>query len=294
MQVTPQGTVGPGGYGPGEVALLRFATASVVLLGFAVLNRMRMPRREDLLGIAAAGVVGITGYHVPLNYGELTVSSGAAALLIAAGPVFVALMSAAVLHERLAPAGWLGIAVAFAGVAVISAGSNGGLRFSAGALLVLLSAFTTAVYFVLSKRLLERYSPLEFTCYAIWAGTLPMLAFTPSFVAQAQHAVPSATLSVIYLGVFPAAIAYVLSNYALARMPASIMTTFLYLSPVLAGAIAWMWRGEVPTALTVFGGIVVIAGVVVVQTWGHPSVVVEEGEVIGLGGTDGRDGRGSQ
>lgn len=269
MQVTAAGTVGPGGYGPGEVALLRFATASAVLVVFAVLTRMRLPRREDLLGIAVAGVVGITGYHVPLNYGELTVSSGAAALLIAAGPVFVALMSMAVLHERLSLAGWLGIVVAFAGTAVISVGGEGGVRLSAGALLVLCAAFTTAVYFVLSKRLLERYSPLEFTCYAIWAGTIPMLVFTPSFVVQAQHAVPSATLSVIYLGVFPAAIAYVMSNYALARMPASIMTTFLYLSPVLAGLIAWLWRGEVPTTLTLAGGVVVIAGVVIVQRWGQ-------------------------
>jgi drug/metabolite transporter (DMT)-like permease len=270
MQVTAAGAVGPGGYGPGEVALLRFGTASAVLAVFAVLTRMRLPRREDLLGIAVAGVVGITGYHVPLNFGELTVNSGAAALLIAAGPVFVALMSMGVLHERLSKVGWLGILVAFAGTAVISVGGEAGLRFSAGALLVLLAAFTTAIYFVLSKRLLARYSPLEFTCYAIWAGTIPMLVFAPTFVVQAQHAVPSATLSVIYLGIFPAAIAYVLSNYALARMPASIMTTFLYLSPVLAGLIAWLWRGEVPTALTVAGGVVVIAGVVVVQTWGSP------------------------
>jgi drug/metabolite transporter (DMT)-like permease len=269
MQVTAASTVGPGGYGPGEVALLRFATASAVLAVFAALTRMRLPRREDLLGIAVAGVVGITGYHVPLNFGELTVSSGAAALLIAAGPVFVALMSMAVLRERLSLVGWLGIVVAFAGTAVISLGGEGGMRLSSGALLVLCAAFTTAVYFVLSKRLLERYSPLEFTCYAIWAGTIPMLVFAPTFVAQAQHAVPSATLSVVYLGVFPAAIAYVMSNYALARMPASIMTTFLYLSPVLAGLIAWLWRGEVPTALTLVGGVVVIAGVVIVQRWGQ-------------------------
>jgi len=104
---------------------------------------------------------------------------------------------------------------------------------------VLLSALATAAYFILSKRLLRHYSAIEFTCYAIWAGTVPMLVFAPSFARQFQHAAPSATLAVVYLGIFPAAIAYVLSNYALARMPASLMTTFLYLSPVLAALIAW-------------------------------------------------------
>jgi drug/metabolite transporter (DMT)-like permease len=269
MRLTPAGVPGSDGYGPGEVALLRFATASAVLLVFAVLTRMRMPSRRDLPAIAFAGVVGITIYHVCLNFGEQTVSSGAAALLISAGPVFVALLSMVFLGERLSVTGWVGIAVAFAGVALISVSGSGGLHFSAGALLVLLSAFATAAYFILSKRLLRHYSPLEFTCYAIWAGTVPMLVFVPSFAGQLQHAAPSATMAIVYLGIFPAAVAYVLSNYALARMPASLMTTFLYLSPVLAAFIAWIWLREVPTVLTVVGGAVAILGVVIVQTWGR-------------------------
>jgi drug/metabolite transporter (DMT)-like permease len=269
MRITPEGAIGPGGYGPGEVALLRFGVASLVLAGFALYTRMRLPSLSDLPAIVAAGVIGIAAYHVPLNFGEQTVDSAAAALLISAGPVFVALMSRVFLNERLTMTGWMGIAVAFAGTAIISVSGGEGLHFSAGALLVLLAAFTTAVYFILSKRLLRAYTSLEFTCYAIWAGTLPMLVFAPGLVGQAQHAASSATLAVIYLGVFPAAIAYILSNYALARMPASLMTAFLYLSPVLAALIAWVWRGEVPTVLTAVGGAVVIAGVVVVQTRGQ-------------------------
>lgn len=269
MRLTPASVPGPDGYGPGEVALLRFGTASFVLALFALLTRMRMPSLRDLPGIAMAGVIGITVYHVSLNYGEQTVSSGAAALLIAAGPVFVALLSIAFLGERLTWQGWSGIAVAFAGVVLISVSGTGGLHFSAGALFVLLSAFATAAYFVLSKRLLRSYSPIEFTCYAIWAGTIPMLLFAPSFVQQFQHAATSATLAVVYLGIFPAAVAYVLSNYALSRMPATLMTTFLYISPVLAAAIAWVWLGEVPTLLTIVGGAIAIAGVIIVQTRGQ-------------------------
>ena len=269
MRLTPAGVPGPDGYGPGEVALLRFGTASLVLAVFAILTRMRLPGRRDLAGIAIAGVVGITIYHVSLNFGEQTVSSGAAALLIAAGPVFVALLSMAFLGERLTWQGWVGIGVAFAGVALISVSGSGGLHFSAGALFVLLSALATAAYFILSKRLLRHYSPIEFTCYAIWAGTIPMLVFAPSFLHQFTTAAPSATWAVVYLGIFPAAVAYVLSNYALSRMPASLMTTFLYLSPVLAALIAWVWLGEIPALLTAIGGAVAIVGVIIVQTRGQ-------------------------
>jgi drug/metabolite transporter (DMT)-like permease len=96
-----------------------------------------------------------------------------------------------------------------------------------------------------------------------------MLVFAPSFVRQFATAAPSATLAIIYLGIFPAAVAYVLSNYALSRMPASLMTTFLYLSPVLAALIAWVWLGEIPALLTVIGGVISIGGVILVQTRGQ-------------------------
>jgi drug/metabolite transporter (DMT)-like permease len=269
MRITAEGTVGPGGYGPGEVALLRFGTASIVLAIYAAITRMRMPDKRDMARIALAGFLGITIYHVALNFGEVSVSAGAASLIIAAGPVFTALLSTMFLKERLTVLGWVGILIAFAGVAVISLGqSTGGLSFTPGALLILLSAISTASYFIVSKRPLRHYSAIEFTTYVIWAGTIPLLVFLPGFISQFPQAAPSATLAVVYLGVFPAAIAYVLWSYALARMPASLLSAFLYLSPVLAMAIAWVWIGEIPTALTVAGGLVAIVGVVLVQTKG--------------------------
>lgn len=270
MRLTPAGVPGSDGYGPGEVALLRFGVASFVLAVYAALTRMRLPARKDLPRIALAGFLGITAYHLALNFGEVRISAGAASLLISAGPVFTAVMSVAFLRERITVLGWVGIGVAFAGVALISLGENGGMSFEPAALLVLLAAVSTAAYFIVSKQGLRMYSPLEFTAYAIWAGTVPMLVFAPGLVDQIPHAAPSATLAIIYLGVFPAAIAYVLWSYALARMPASLLSTFLYLSPVLAMLIAWVWIAEVPQTLTIVGGLVAIAGVIVVQTKGQP------------------------
>jgi drug/metabolite transporter (DMT)-like permease len=269
MRLTPAGIPGADGYGPGEVALLRFGTASLALALYAALTRMRLPDRQDLGRIAIAGLTGITIYHVALNFGEMTVQAGAASLLIAAGPVFTALMSSAFLGERLTVLGWIGIAVAFVGVGVISMSQGGGLTFTPGALLILLAAVSTSVFFIVSKKPLTHYSALEFTSYSIWAGTIPLLVFAPGMIGQFQTAAPSATIAIVYLGIFPAAIAYVLWNYALARMPASILSSFLYLAPVLAMAIAWVWLGELPTVLTIVGGAVAIVGVVIVQTKGQ-------------------------
>lgn len=255
-------------YGPGQVALLRFGTASVTLAIYAVFKRMRLPDLRDLPSITLAGLLGITIYHTALNFGEMTVTAGAAALLISSVPIFTALMSAVWLGERLTLWGWIGIVVSFAGVALIAFGEGGSLRFEPGALLVLCAAVSASIYMIVSKKPLRRYSALEFTTYAIWAGTIPLLIFAPGLVEQVPGATTEATVAVLFIGVFPGAVSYVLWSHALSKMPASLLATFLYFQPVNAIIIAWLWLGEVPAVLAVIGGVISLAGVAIVNTRG--------------------------
>lgn len=256
-------------YGPGEVALLRFGTASVALGVYALLTRMRLPDSRDLPVIALAGFVGISVYHVTLNFGEQTVPSAAAALIISSSPVFTAMLSTRFLGERITGWGWAGILASFAGVGLISLGHGEGLSFDPNAVLILIAAIAASLFMTVSKRPLRRYTGLEFTTYAIWAGTVPMLVFLPGLLRQMPEAAPSATLAVVFLGVFPGAISYVLWSQALAKMPASSLAVFLNFQPVNAAVIAWLWLREVPSLLTFIGGAVAIAGVLIVQTKGQ-------------------------
>lgn len=256
-------------YSPGHLTLLRFLVASAVLAGYALYIRMPLPERRDWPFIGLMGFLGITLYHTLLNYGQVVVPAGPAALLIACGPVFTALISYVAVRERLSAWGWGGIGVSMGGVALITVGQGRELSFEPASLLVLLAALSTSLYFVLQRPLLRKYNPLHFTAYTLWAGTVPMLFFLPGLGSEMLAASSQATWSVIYLGVVPGALAYLTWTYALSRAPASRVTSFLYVNPVVATLIAYIWLGEQPTGLTLLGGTIALLGVVLVNTLGR-------------------------
>ncbi len=117
--------------------------------------------------------------------------------------------------------GWIGIAVSFSGVALITLGEGGHFGLEPDALIILFAAVATAAYFIVSKPPLRRYAAIEFTTYAILAGTLPLLVFAPGLLEQFPAATPQSTWAAVFLGVFPGAVSYVLWNHALSRMPVS-------------------------------------------------------------------------
>lgn len=268
--------VGPGGgYQPGQLALLRFLVASATMAIVAIATRMRLPRREDLPHIMLAALFGITIYHLAFTFGETGVSPSASALIIASGPIWTALLAVAFLGERLNRSGWTGVALAFTGVSAIAFGEGkGGLTIEPMAVVTLVAALATATYFVLSKKPLRTYSAVEFTSYVIWFGTVPLLVFAPGLVQQLPAAPAWATWTIVFLGVFPGALAYLMWSYALSGMPASTTSSFLYAQPVLASLVAWLVQRSVPSVGTMIGGALALAGVILVQTKGRPKQVV--------------------
>jgi drug/metabolite transporter (DMT)-like permease len=257
------------GYAPAQLTLFRFGIGSLILAIYAGFSGLRPLRKKDIPIVIAAAVIGITFYNVVLNYGLQTVSAGAASFLIASTPIWTSLLAIFFLHERLTILGWTGILVSFAGIALIANERGHGIHFSPGALIILIGAISYAGYMVLQKRLLATYPALDFTCYSFWIGTL----FTIPFAGGLWHAVRtspfSATLSVVYLGIFPAAIANFAWAYTMSHIPASRISSFLYVMPVVTIVIAWFWLHEVPTVLSIVGGILALIGVSIVNLWGH-------------------------
>jgi drug/metabolite transporter (DMT)-like permease len=251
-------------YSPGALALGRLATAALVLGIVAGVRRAGLPSRGAWPGILISGVLWFAGYMLFLNWGEREVDAGTAALVVNIGPILIALLGGWLLNERISRALLAGIAVSFAGTVVVGVSMSGGDGSSVlGVVLCFLAAVTYAIGVVAQKPALRHGTAVQITVYSCLVGFVTCLPFTGVLVREAAHAPLTATLNMVYLGVFPTALAFTTWAYALARSTAGRMGATTYVVPALVVIMSWLFLDEVPGWLTLAGGLLCLAGVAV-------------------------------
>ncbi|MHA6641875.1 DMT family transporter [Mesorhizobium sp. A623] len=252
-------------FGPIELGSLRFTIAAVPAAVFLALKRPPMPRPGEWWRFACGGIVFVALYTVMLNIGEQTVSAGAASFIINVAPILTAIMAMPLLGERFSVLAWIGTFLSFVGIGIIALGEGQGLVLDHGAVLILGSAFCTAVNTIVQKPLFARHQPLTVAAGNMVIGALCLSPFLASGLAQAAVAKTADLAAVLYLGIVPSLIAYATWAIALSRLPAGRASNFLYCVPPVATLIGFVWLGEVPTALGIVGGVLALGGVVVVN-----------------------------
>ncbi|MFD3622047.1 DMT family transporter [Streptomyces sp. NPDC058676] len=251
-------------YSPGALALGRLLTGALTLGVICLLRREGLPPRAAWRGIAISGVLWFGFYMVALNWGEQQVDAGTAALVVNIGPILVALLGARLLGDVMPPRLLAGMAVSFAGAVTVGLSMAGeGGSSVLGVVLCLLAAVGYASGVVAQKPALGQASVLQVTTFGCLVGVVVCLPFAGQLVHEAADAPVSATLNMVYLGVFPTALAFTTWAYALARTTASRMGATTYAVPALVVLMSWVALGEVPGLLTLGGGLLCLAGVAV-------------------------------
>lgn len=251
-------------YAPGALALGRLLAGALTLGAICLVRREGLPPRSAWRGTAISGVLWFGVYMGVLNWGERQVDAGTAALVVNIGPVLIALLGSRLLGDAMPPRLLAGMAVSFAGAATVGLSMSGdGGSSVLGVVLCLLAAMAYAAGVVAQKPALGSASPLQVTTWGCLVGALTCLPFAGQLVRDAAHAPVSATLNMLYLGVFPTALAFTTWAYALARTTASRMGATTYAVPALVVLMSWLFLGEVPGLLTLAGGVLCLAGVAV-------------------------------
>ncbi|MEU9359939.1 DMT family transporter [Streptomyces sp. NPDC048301] len=275
-------------YSPGALALGRLLAGSLALGTILLVRREGLPARAAWPGIAASGLLWFGLYMVVLNWGEQQVDAGTAAMVVNIGPILIALLGAGLLGEGLPRRLLVGMGVSFAGAAVVGLSMSGhGGSSVLGVVLCLVAAVAYAGGVVSQKPALRHGSALQITTFGCLTGTVACLPFTGALLSEAATAPVSATLNMVYLGVFPTALAFTTWAYALSRTTAGRMGATTYAVPALVVLMSWLLLDEVPAPLGVAGGLLCLAGVAVSRGRGTARrrsagpVVPEPDEVVG-------------
>ncbi len=269
-------------YSPGALALGRLLAGALTLGAISLLRREGLPPRAAWPGILVSGLLWFGFYMVALNWGEQQVDAGTAALVVNVGPLLIALLGARLLGDTMPPRLLAGMAVSFAGAVTVGLSMSGeGGSSVLGVVLCLLAAVAYAAGVVAQKPALGVASPLQVTTYGCLVGAVACLPFAGQLAGEAADAPLAATLNMVYLGVFPTALAFTTWAYALSRTTASQMGATTYAVPALVVLMSWLALGEVPGALTLAGGGLCLAGVAVSRSRSRAATAPAPGEGTG-------------
>jgi drug/metabolite transporter (DMT)-like permease len=251
----------------------RYVVAVVALLVAAFVLEGGLPRLSARQWAATfvLGLFGVFAYNLFFMGALARLPASRAALIIALNPAITIAISAVVLKERLGVRRWLGVAVALLGVAIVV--SKGSLaNFSGGGVgvgeLMMFGAVSSwALYTILGRKVLGGLSPLAATNYAALWGTLLLgVVAAPAFgTLHPTHFDWHMVTSLLYLGVFGTAVAFVWYYMSVKKVGASTTSIFNNLVPVFGVTISVLLLGESLLPSMLIGGAVTIVGVLMVS-----------------------------
>lgn len=250
---------------PVEILFLRF------VLGFLALcliypRRLQLGERRQELWFAAAGLCGVTLYYLLENIALTYTLASNVGVLVSVSPVFTALFSHFLLRrEKLRPAFFAGLAVALAGVVLLSYNGSAVLKLDPrGDVLALLAAAIWSAYSLITRHISSfGYSVVQTTRRIFAYGLVFMLpallifGFRPSLEAVLE---PVNLLNLVYLGLGACALCFVTWNFAVGKLGAVKTSTYIYLVPVVTLATSALVLGEPVTPLSAVGAALTVAG----------------------------------
>lgn len=262
---------------PLYTAGIRHLTAGLILLGWCAYKKLR-PTWAQVRASIVIGAFFFLGGHGSLHWAETRIPSGLASLLVASEPIWVFLMICVVTHSwRMTPSLIAGIALGFAGVAVLLRGSllsPGGGMF-VGAIATVFGAISWGVGVVYSRRSHLSGHPLLLSALSLLSGA-GLLLIVGTLLGEWRgfsfaNVSLRSWLGLGFLIFFGSVIAFTAYNWLLEHFSATLVTTHTFINPVVAVLIGWLVAGERLAFATWVATAMIVGAVVLVERGAPPA-----------------------
>jgi drug/metabolite transporter (DMT)-like permease len=223
---------------PNTFILLRVSGA-VFLFWLLLLSQKRKPvDRQDYWRFGAAGLFGVAVNQLFFFHGLNLSSALNAGIIMALNPIMVVVLAMFLSKEKLTAHKSTGVVIGAVGAILLTL-SSGKLPGAStlGDLFLLINALSYALYLVLSKPLLLKYSPIQVITYVFTLGLILLLLFPPTWtnltnVNFAQ--IPfTAWLKISYVIIGVTFLTYLLTIFGLKYVSATVSAAYIYTQPVM-------------------------------------------------------------
>lgn len=242
------------------LGMLRVGMAAIFIAIYMGVKKIELPKWRDIPMFILTASIGFSVYQCLFNKGMSTLSSATGCILLAVSPILTAIFARVLFQERIRIGGCIAIGLCFVGILILVLW-DGSLSINAGVYWMLLVSVFAALYNLCQRQLMKTYTFLQATGYSIIIGAIMLVIFLPQGVPQMAAAGMRQWIAVLYLGVIPSALAYLLWGKALSiAEKTSEVTTFMFIQPVFAAIFGFLLMSEIPSLGTYIGTAVIIFG----------------------------------
>jgi drug/metabolite transporter (DMT)-like permease len=255
------------GFQPLAYSIVRYGLASIIfaVMGLVVERSLRLTPRDTMRALAAALVLFVN--QIGFVYALHTTSASVIAIILAATPIFAAILGLAFKSETLHGRFWVGAGLSFVGVAVVAVGTSGEVAGDApGIAFGLLTAASWAVYSTLITPLMQRYSATRISATVVAGSWVPLL-----FVGWPQVSDQQWDLGwwvwvlLVFATLGPLVLTNVLWFRSLDKIGPSRATLAANLQPFVAAVLAVVLLGERPGPSLFVGGALIAVGILLAR-----------------------------
>jgi len=256
---------------PLSFSAVRMVSAAAVLFLVARVVKNTWPSRRDTMHLLVLGLIGNGVYQLLFIFGMARTRAGVAALIVAAGPAWIAIMSRWLGRERVSRLGWAGIVLQLVGVLCVvgsAQGFDGGEQGLRGAMFISAGSIIWALYSVLLQPYTQRLHALPLSAVTLASGALMMaVAAAPDMLRLDWGGVSAAGWgSALYSSLGAMVIGYMLFYQGVRVLGPTKTAMYGNLQPIIALAVAWALLHETPTGWQLLGAGFVMAGLLVSRT----------------------------
>ena len=245
------------------LGVLRYFFASIIVIFILIKQKISLPKLKDIPAFVFAGFSGYAGYIVFFNMATLLSSPSTLSVINALAPAITAIVAYFMFNEKIKVIGWISMGISFCGILILTLW-NGTLTVNKGIIYMLIGCILLSLYNISQRYLTKKYSSFDVSMYSMLIGGILLVAYSPNSLENIFSISFNSLILIIYMSVFPSIISYFFCTKAfeLAKHTTEV-TSFMFVTPVLATLMGIIILGDIPKLSTLIGGVVIILGMII-------------------------------